>query len=122
MIKKNLPTLGEKVNFVRIKPADNGAPAELIKGEGTVVGLIIGITRRVQVMVKDAETSANKAWTLEPFCINPSDEDANAYIDHHMKLQAAVDKFNAEAQACVTAGNIEVDQLNAEMFGPPMEI
>ena len=78
MTKKNLPSLGEKVRFIRIKPAADGKPAELIKGDGVIVGLIIGITKRVQVMVKDNDTALNKAWTLEPFCINPTDEDANA--------------------------------------------
>src|SRR5580693_8444525 len=122
MTKKNLPPLGEKVNFCRIKPAGDGMPAELIKGEGIVVGHIIGITRRVQIMVKDGDTSANKAWTLEPFCINPTEDEAQAYLAHHMQLQSLVYDFNKRAQNVIADGNAAVDEHNAVMFGPPMDI
>lgn len=122
MQKKNPPPLGEKVSFCRIKPAGDGKPAELIKGEGIIVGHIIGITRRVQVMVKDGDTSANKAWTLEPFCINPTDDEAQAYLTHHTQLQSLVDDFNARAQKVIADGNAAVEEHNAVMFGPPMDI
>lgn len=122
MPQKELPPLGEKVRFCRIKPAGDGKPAELIKGEGVVVGHIIGITRRLQVMVKDGDTSSNKAWTLEPFCINASDESAAAYLEHHNKLQGVVDDYNDRAAKAGAEGNAAVDALNVEMFGPPLEI
>lgn len=122
MPQKALPPLGEKVHFCRIKPAGDGKPAELIKGEGIVVGHIIGITRRLQVMVKDGDTSANKAWTLEPFCINPTDDEAQAYLAHHGQLQSVVDDFNSRAQRAISDGNAAVEEHNAVMFGPPLEI
>lgn len=122
MTQKSLPALGEKVSFCRIKPAGDGQPAELIKGEGTIVGHIIGITRRIQVMVKDGDTSANKAWTLEPFCINPTDDEAKAYLAHHGQLQSLVDDFNKRAERVIADGNAAVDEHNAVMFGPPMDI
>lgn len=122
MTPKSLPPLGEKVSFCRIKPAGDGQGAELIRGKGIIVGHIIGITRRVQVMVKDSDTSANKAWTLEPFCINPTEDEAQAYLAHHAKLQATVDLFNERAQKVITEGNAAVDKINEEMFGPPMDI
>lgn len=122
MTTKNLPPLGEKVTFCRVKPGGGGQPAELIKGEGIIVGHIIGITRRVQVMVKAGDTSANKAWTLEPFCINPTDDEAQAYLQHHMQLQSLVDDFNNRAQKAIADGNAAVDEHNVAMFGPPMDI
>lgn len=114
--------MGEKVTFCRIKPAADGKKAELIRGEGIIVGHIIGITRRVQFMVKDGDTLQNKAWTLEPYCINPTESEAQKYLDHHTKLQGVVDDFNARAENVIKQGNAEVDHLNAEMFGKPMDI
>lgn len=120
MTKKNLPELAQKVKYVRIKPAADGAPAELIHGEGTVVGLIIGIQQRVQVLVKEDGSPQNKAWTLEPFCINPTEREAEEYLSHHVKLQIVVDEYNKSSQAAIDAGNTEVDRLNAKMFGEPL--
>src|SRR5579863_8999442 len=110
--KKSLPNLGDKVIFMRINPAQitpppdpKHQPAEIIRGKGVVVGLIVGISRRVQVMVKDSETSQNKAWTLEPFCINPTADDEAEYLEHHNKLQGVVDEFNKKSADAIKEGN-----------------
>lgn len=121
-IVDSLPDLNEKVKFCRIKAGEGGAVDELVRGEGTVIGVIIGTAKRPNVMVKDAETSLNKAWTLEPMCINPTDEQAQEYFQHRQKLNGVVKEFNDKAQAVINDGNIAVDAMNANIFGQPLEI
>lgn len=113
--------MGKKVTYCRATANDKGEP-ELFRGAGVIVGVIVGATRRVQIMVKDAETDANKAWTLDLLCINPTDEGAAAYFEHHKKVRKLVDDHN-QAQRDREAEKIkEVDEINYGMFGPPLEI
>lgn len=119
-ITESLPDLMEKVKFCRIQSVD-GVPDALIHGEGTVVGLIIGVNHRANVMVKDAETSVNKAYTLEPMCINPTPEAAQAYLDHRAKLNGVVKEFNDKATQAIADGNAAVDAMNEGIFGPQVK-
>lgn len=122
MIQVKLPALGDKVKFVRIQNGEAGKEDVLVHGEGTVVGLIIGIQKRVNVMVKDSETSLNKAWTLEPMCINPEVTTAAAYFQHRQRISQMVKEINDKSAAVIEEGNQAIDRVNAEMFGEPLEL
>lgn len=117
-----LPALNQKVKFCRIQNGEAGKPDELIRGEGTVVGLIIGTNRRPNVMVKDSETSLNKAWTLEPMCIDPTELKVQDYFQHRQNLNGVVKEFNDKAIAVIDEGNRAVDALNERLFGKPLDI
>jgi hypothetical protein len=113
--------MGQKVKYCRAKPDEKGQP-ELHRGQGVIVGIIIGVTRRVQIMVKDEDVAADKAWTLDLMCVNPSEADAQRYFEHHKNLRRMVDEHNA-AQKQREADKIkEVDEINYAMFGQPLEI
>lgn len=113
--------MGLPVEYCRAKADEKGA-SELHRGKGVIVGVIVGASRRIQVMVKDDSSDKNSAFTLDPVCINPSNADADAYFSHHQKIKAIVEEHNA-AQRTREAEKIkEVDDINAKMFGPPLEI
>ena len=115
--------MGQKVTYCRAKAAENGQP-ELMHGTGIIVGVIVGASRRVQIMVKDHEVDKNQAWTLDLMCVNPTDADATAYFDHHKKLRTLVEQHNAITRQRQQAGikSRDYDGLNYAMFGQPLEI
>lgn len=109
--------LGQTVKYVRIKPKDATNPqAELIHGEGVIVGHIIGVSKRENYMVKEAGT----AFNLDAFAINPTPAEASQYLEHHKKIQKIVDDHNAHVESQITMVNKLIDEHNAEMFGPPV--
>lgn len=114
--------MGQQVTYCRAK-ADETGKTELFRGAGIIVGIIIGATRRVQILVKDVtEGHADKAWTLDLMCINPTESDAQRYFEHHRQVKAVVDEHN-QAQRQREQDKIkEVDELNYSMFGQPLEI
>lgn len=113
--------MGQKVKYCRAKPTEAGLP-ELHRGEGFIVGVIIGACRRVQIMVKDDSESKDKAWTLDLMCINPTENEAQKYFEHHKKIRALVDNHNMEQRVREQDKIKEVDELNYAMFGQPLEI
>lgn len=113
--------MGQKVKYCRAKPTEAGE-TELYMGDGIIVGIIIGASRRVQVMVKDTAEEKNQAISLEPICINPTEAEASAYFEHHKKIKSLVDEHNV-AQRTREAEKIkEVDEINVAMFGPMLEV
>lgn len=111
----------EPVNFIRIA-ASPAKPDELVRGKGPIVGILIGVNRRINVMCKDAKTSENKAWNLEPVCVNANAATAQAYFDHRQKLNGVAEEFNKKAEQMIKDGNEAVDKMNANMFGPALKI
>ena len=106
--------LGQQVKYVRIKPNESASAAELVHGEGVIVGHIIGVSKRENYMVKDGE----KAYNLEPFAIDPTPEEAENYLHHHRLIQGLVEDHNKHVSDEVARINELIDGANAEMFGP----
>lgn len=108
------------MKYVRVKPKEGEAPAELIRGEGIIVGHIIGINRRHNLMVKDS--AENKAYTVELFAVDATEAEENEYLLHHMMIQQIVEEHNARLKEYevkeTQKANLLIDQLNAEKFGP----
>lgn len=113
--------MGLPVEYCRAKPKEDGT-TELFTGKGIIVGVIVGASRRVQIMVKDDGENKNAAFTLDPLCINPSNNDAEAYFSHHKKIQAIVTEHNAAQKEREQVKIKEVDAINSELFGTPLEI
>lgn len=113
--------MGKKVDYCRAKQQEN-ATTELHRGKGVVVGIIIGLARRIQIMVKDEAEDSSKAFTLDQLCVEPTDEDANAYFAHHVKLKTIVEDHNKAQREREQEKIKEVDDLNAQMFGEPLEV
>ena len=113
--------MGQKVEYCRAKPGEDGNLV-LMRGVGVIVGVIVGATRRVQIMVKDDSEDTSKAWTLDLMCINPTEEDAQRYFEHHKGLKVIVDEHNQAQKDREQAKIKEVDELNYAMFGQPLEI
>ena len=113
--------MGQKVTYCRAKPGEDGKP-ELYRGNGVIVGIIVGVTRRVQIMVKDDEQDKNQAFTLDLMCVNPTESDAQKYFEHHRKVRALVDEHNQAQRDREQEKIKEVDELNYGMFGQPLEI
>lgn len=116
--------MGEKVTYCRAKPKEGSATAEteLFYGKGIVVGVIIGVARRIQIMVKDDTEDKSKAISLDLVCINPTKADAERYFEHHLKVKAIVAEHNLAQQQREQDKIEEVDDLNAEMFGGMLEV
>lgn len=113
--------MGKKVKYCRAK-VDDKNESTLFRGEGVIVGVIVGATRRIQIMVKDESEAQDKAWTLDLICIDPTDEDAAHYFEHHKKVRGLVDEHNKAQRQREQDKIKEVDDINAEMFGQPLEI
>lgn len=113
--------MGKKVTYCRAKPNEQGQP-ELQRGNGIIVGIIVGVTKRIQVLVKDDDAAADKAWTLDLMCVNPTEAQAQEYFEHHKKVKALVDEHNAAQRQREQDKIKEVDALNYAMFGQPLEI
>ena len=112
--------MGQKVEYVRAKLGEDGQPS-LLRSTGIIVGIIIGATRRIQIMVKDDSEDTSKAWTLDLMCINPTLKDAERYFEHHKKLKAVVEEHNQSQKDRETAKIKEVDDLNYAFFGQPID-
>lgn len=119
--KDVIKLMGQKVKYCRAKPNEKGE-AELYRGNGVVVGVIIGAARRIQIMVKDAADEKNQAVSLDLLCIDPSESAAQKYFAHHKKVKALVDEHNVAQRAREAEKIKEVDDLNAEMFGAMLEV
>lgn len=113
--------MGKKVKYCRAKANDEGKPT-LFKGEGLVVGVIIGATRRIQIMVKDLTEEKNTAISLDLMCINPTEAEAQEYFSHHKKLKAIVEDHNKAQQEREKEKIKEVDDFNYAFFGQPLDI
>lgn len=111
--------LGKKVTYCRAKAVDN-APHEMHKGEGIVTGIIIGATKRVQLLIQDKEEGKDKAWTLDELCVLPSDEDSEAYFAHHKRIKTIVDEHNQSLKDREQEKIKEVDEINYAIFGQPL--
>lgn len=121
LTKEVLDLMGQKVSYCRAVPKETGQ-SELFRGNGIVTGVIIGASKRVQLLIQDNSESKDKAWTLDPICINPTDEDAQAYFEHHTKIKAMVEEHNVAQKEREAEKIKEVDTINAQMFGPPLEL
>lgn len=113
--------MGQKVDYVRIGVDEKGQP-EPRYGKGIIVGVIVGVSRRIQIMVKDEIGEENKAYTLDLMCVNPSEEAVASYLEHHKKVRALVEQHNQDQKDREQAKIKEVDEINCEMFGPPLEV
>lgn len=116
---KNL--MGQKVEYCRARAGEDGKP-ELFRGTGIVVGVIIGVSKRIQIMVRDDSEDASKAWTLDTMCIDPTEQDAERYFEHHKNLKAIVEEHNQSQKDRETAKIKEVDDINNEFFGQPLVV
>jgi hypothetical protein len=114
--------MGKEVDYCRAKLDEQKGVAVLHKGSGVIVGIIIGASRRVQIMVKDESESKDKAWTLDLLCINPTKQDADRYFEHHTKLQKLVSEHNQAQKDREQEKIKEVDTLNAAFFGDPLDV
>lgn len=113
--------IAKKVDYCRVVPKEDGS-SELYQGKGIIVGVVIGVSRRIQIMVKDADEQKNQAFTLDIMCINPSEDDAKRYFEHQQAIKKLVDVHNITQKAREQEKINEVDAMNAEMFGPPLEV
>jgi DNA-binding protein YbaB len=111
--------MGQKVSYCRAVQKETGE-SELFKGNGIVTGVIIGASKRVQLLIQDNTENKDKAWTLDPICINATDEAAQAYFEHHQRIKKMVAEHNAANVAREKEKIAEVDAINAEMFGNPL--
>lgn len=102
-------SLTQRVKYIRLSP--EGEP---VRGEGQIVGKIIGINKRINYCVKDE----GKAYTLEPLALDCTEEEEAAYIAHAKKIRAVADDYNKRSQDIITEGNKVIDDLNTEFFGP----
>ena len=119
--RQAMELMGKKVDYCRTAAGEKGEPV-LFRGKGVIVGIIIGVTKRIQIMVKDADTEQNKAYTLDLLCIDPTEEDAQAYFEHNQKIRAIVDEHNVAQKEREQEKIKEVDDLNYKFFGEPLEI
>ena len=113
--------MGQKVEYCRATPGEDGKPV-LYQGKGVIVGVIVGATRRIQIMVKDESVSNNQAWTLDLRCINPTAAEAEEYFEHNKKIRQLVDEHNQAQKDREHAKIKEVDEFNYAFFGQPLEI
>lgn len=116
-----LDLMGKKVKYCRARPKEDGT-TELFKGEGIITGIIIGASRRVQVLIQDNTENKDKAWTLDPLCIDATGDDEEKYFTHHLKIKSIVDEHNVAQKEREAEKIKEVDAINAEMFGNALEL
>jgi len=119
--KHVLDLMGKKVKYCRAKQKEDGT-TELFKGAGFITGIIIGASKRVQILIQDNDENKDKAWTLDPMCIDATDEEAKAYFEHHLRLKKIVEDHNAAQRVREQEKIAEVDLINAELFGKPLEL
>lgn len=113
--------MGKKVNYCRAKPGEDGK-TKLFKSDGIIVGIIIAATKRIQIMVRDSKEKDGAAISLDLMCINPTNNEADAYFAHHKKLKSIVEEHN-EAQKTREQEKIkEVDIFNHAFFGQPLDV
>jgi len=111
--------LGKSVSYCRTKPTESGG-SELFIGKGTITGIIIGASKRIQFLVQDLTEGKDKAWTIDPICINPKPSDADSYFAHHLNLKNIVDEHNKSQKEREQQKIKEVDDLNHSFFGQPL--
>lgn len=113
--------LGQKVKFVRMMP--DGGP---VYGEGVVVAKLIGVSKRINYSIRDAEILAEngkpKAWNLEAEAIDGTDEQNEAYVKHHDKISDVVRQYDVDQKALADAANAKIDVMHDEFFGPRMDV
>jgi hypothetical protein len=106
--------LGQAVKFIRVSP-----DGDVVRGEGMVVGKIISLNNRINYQVREnGPNVGSKAWSLEPFAIECSEEDEKKYLEHVKAIRAIADDYNKRSQDMIVAGNKAIDDLNTEFFGP----
>lgn len=113
--------MGQKAKYCRAKLGDDGK-TKLFIGEGIIVGVIIGTSRRIQIMIRDDKEKTDAAFSLDLLCINPTDADAKAYFEHHKSLKKIVNDHNEAQQAREKVKIKEVDDINADFFGRPLDV
>lgn len=116
--------MGQKVAYCRARPKEGSTTGEteLYYGKGIIVGVIIGASRRIQVMVKDEAENKSAALSLDLVCIDPTKADAERYFEHHLKVKAMVAEHNVAQSQREQEKIKEVDELNAEMFGAMLAV
>jgi hypothetical protein len=105
--------MGQKVRYARVTPE-----GELETGEGVVVAKMVGIGNRLNYQIKDN----GKAYNLEPYALDATEEETQAYLAHVKVIRAVADEFNKKADQTIKDGNAEIDRLNTEFFGAPVEM
>jgi hypothetical protein len=113
--------LAQKVKFVRMTPEQ-----EAVYGEGIIVSKLIGVSKRINYSVRDAEAvnerGTPKAWNLEPEALDGTDEENAAYIAHHARITGHIKLFEAAQNTLVKNTNDEIEAMHVEFFGAPLEI
>lgn len=119
--KEIISLMGQKVEYCRAAPGEDGKPV-LTRGNGIVVGVIIGASRRIQIMVKDESANKDAAWTLDLRCVNPTDDEAAQYWDHHQNIHTIVAEHNQAQRDREQEKIKEIDEINYVFFGQPLDV
>lgn len=115
-MKKDIE-LGQTVKFVRVD--ENGTTVE---GEGIVGGIFIGPDKRPVVRVVETVGESKNPWNIDMPAINPTDEEKAAYVDHVAKIRKFADDTNAAHKQAVQDANAEIERMNTEFMGAPLEV
>lgn len=115
--------LGQKVKFVRVKEVP-GQPNEMVESDGMIVGKFLDPINRLKLHVRDANATNKQAYSVEPYCINPSEAQKIEFYTHHQRINDLSNALNVDVvrvqQEMVASGNKQVDELNEAFFGPPV--
>lgn len=101
--------LMKKVSYIRVDEKE-----QLVRGEGVIVGEFVTPAQRANVHIKDGD----KIFSLEPYCINPTPEEEQAYLAQVLKVRATAKEYNDKSSHAIADGNAAIDVINDEFFGP----
>jgi len=109
----NLPTLGSKVDYLRVD-----ADGTTHEGEGFVTALLLDHTKRIVVRVQDGE----HAWNIDAPAVNANKQAKEAYIEHVLGIRSRADEINAQLKEMTAKGNEAIEEMNTKFFGKPVDM
>ena len=110
--------LGKKVTFCRLKANPQTGELERHEGVGTAVKVYLSEDRRIQVGVQVGKD----IFAVDYPAINATEDGKAKYYAHCASIYSISDDYNGQVRALTNKGNAEINALNNDYLGAPIEI